>query len=182
MDSLRDSILKALDDIQARDPHSFVNEAVACHIGKGSIDFCKSANPNGYLCRLCKNVEAFYKYESILYTEHEKKEKIDRTGRNWQKTKLSGFNSLRGRTEEEEQLLLMKEQEELMETTEHVNLGMVTHGTASWRDSDTEKSLKHLLSFGKSNGAGEMVLHDGDNHMKLIQAMKMEFKVLAAHN
>jgi hypothetical protein len=54
---------------------------------------------------------------------------------------------------------------------------MVTQGTASWRDSDTEKALKHLLSFGKLNGSGEMVVHDGTNHMKLFQAMKNEFKV-----
>jgi len=71
----------------------------------------------------------------------------------------------------------MREQEELLETTGHVNLITTTQGSAYWNDSDTEKALKQLLSFGKLNGCGEMVIDDGNNHMKLLRAMKMEYKV-----
>jgi hypothetical protein len=147
MESLRAQILETLEDIQKQDPYSFVNEAVACHIGKGSIEFCKSANATtGYLCRLCKSVANFYRYESILYTEHEKKEKIDRTGRNRQKAILTGRSSLRGMTEEEANLVLMREQEELLQTTEHVNLG--TNCDYSLIDGREDlKFILHLLPF-----------------------------------
>jgi len=78
---------------------------------------------------------------------------------------------------EEQRLALLREEEELMETTGHVAFHRIIHDTKMLKDSDTERALRQLLSFGRINKLPEEALQDGSTHMKLYDSLKKEFKV-----
>ena len=49
----------------------------------------------------------------------------------------------------------------------------------TWADSETEVALKALTSFAKSYGGDRNALENAAVHMKLFEALKKEFKVIA---
>ena len=55
---------------------------------------------------------------------------------------------------------------------------MHTKRQGTWADSETEKSLKAVLSFAKSwNGQRNMIDY-GNIHIKMFEALKREFKAM----
>ena len=48
----------------------------------------------------------------------------------------------------------------------------------TWADSETEKCLKALLSFARTYGIERRLHEAGATHLKLLEALKKEFKAL----
>ena len=51
----------------------------------------------------------------------------------------------------------------------------------TWGDSEAERLMKALLKFarsGRSSGEDDEVVSDGSTHLKMLEAMKKEFRLL----
>lgn len=160
-----------------KNPSTFVEQAVYCHL-RGQVTSYYNENNTGFRCELCKYHDRFLEFESQLFSAIENV-KISRVGRNRQLQNFAG-NSAQDLTSEERAMVLLREQEELLETTEHVNVNMLLdQRRQTWADSEIEKIMKALLGFAKLNGCSVGVIDDGTNHLKLFEAMKKEFRVIS---
>ncbi|CAG7717070.1 unnamed protein product [Allacma fusca] len=175
LEEQRDDVLGGLEELISRGPESFVEAAVFCHLRGQAQSYYKEKH-SGFRCNLCEYHDRFLDYEALLFSTVENI-KINRTGRNRQMNNFAG--SSHELTGEERAMVLMREEEELIETTEHVNVNMLLdQRRQTWADSDVEKIIKTLLGFAKLNGCSVTVIDDGTNHVKAFETMKKEFRLL----
>lgn len=176
MDQLRDSVLEGLQELRTKDPNVFVESAIQCHLRRKSGNYYNDSLMAGNKCKLCMYHDNFLLYESVIF-KAEKKDKIARTGRNWQQRKLMGdlTDELTEKTKDE---LLQQEAEDLKATTEHVQLINEELRRGTWGDSETEVLLKGILRFARVNRLSQNISDNGGVHIKLIEAIKKEFRFL----
>ncbi|XP_045197702.2 E3 ubiquitin-protein ligase SHPRH-like isoform X2 [Mercenaria mercenaria] len=64
---------------------------------------------------------------------------------------------------------------------DHLGYQVNTKRQGTWADSEAEKALKSILSFAKHYRVSDELIENGTTHIKLLEALKKEFKKLRAH-
>ncbi|ODN03793.1 E3 ubiquitin-protein ligase SHPRH [Orchesella cincta] len=176
MEQLRDTVLEGLEELQTNDPQEFVETAIRCHLRQKSSNYYNDSGEEETKCKLCSYHINFLFYESVIF-KVDNKDKINRTGRNYQQRKLMGelADELEEKTRTE---LLQQEAEDLKATTEHVQLINEELRRGTWGDSETEVILKGIHRFARVNKLSKEINENGTVHIKLLDAVKKEFKFL----
>ncbi|CAL8087779.1 unnamed protein product [Orchesella dallaii] len=176
MDEYRDTVLEGLEELQTKDPSEFVESAIRCHLRQKSSNYYNDSAEEDTKCELCIHHVNFLFYESVIF-KMDTKDKINRTGRNYQQRKQMG--ELADELEEKTRLeLLQQEAEDLKATTEHVQLINEELRRGTWGDSETEVILKGIHRFARVNKLSGEISENGSVHIKLMEALKKEFKFL----
>merc|ERR1719273_2223416 len=151
MDNMRNVMNKDLKKLQSSPPEAFLNKAVDCHLRMSSV-----AQKNKEKCKLCSVHDNIEIYEQLI------------------------FHFVRG----EVKAMKNKHVRETLTTDENKKLeeaGVYMHDEqerGTWSDSEAERLLRAILKYAKQFLFDKDVIEDGNTHMKLLEAMKKEFKLL----
>lgn len=176
LEELRSSVLGGLEELQTSDPSAFVESAIRCHLRERSNSYYNDSRLEDGKCQLCLYHDQFLMYENALF-KTDKRDKITRTGRAWQKRKIMG-DIADDLTEQAHVEFLQQEAEDLKTTTEHVQLINEELRRGTWGDSELEVILKGVLRFARVNKLGHEITENGSIHMNILDSAKKEFKFL----
>ena len=151
-DSMRDNVHAELKRLETSPAESFLNGAVDCHLRQSSL-----ANKHKTKCELCRVSDDINAFELELF--HFVRKDIKTLTQNVRKT------------------ISAEEDEKLKKA------GVYLHNEqrkGNWADSEVERLLRAILRYTKLKASDfpSAVVDDGNQHMKLIDAMKKEFKLM----
>jgi hypothetical protein len=137
--------------LETSPPERFINDAVDCHLRVTPGGGAK----NRRLCKLCQVHEDIEHYEGMIFhfVKSDLKE-IKGAGR-------SAITAKDTAELEDKGVFLMKEQRK-----------------GTWADSEAERLLRALLKYARQRFDDDDVLEDGAAHLKCLEAMKKEFKLM----
>ena len=143
-------VFKDLKRLQTSAPEAFLHKAVDCHLRISS-----AAQKNKDKCELCIVHDNIELYESILF--HFVRGEIKAMKGHVRETLTTDEN----KKLEEAGVYLIDEQRQ-----------------GTWSDSEAERLLRAILKYAKQALYNKDVNEDGNTHMKLLEAMKKEFKLM----
>ena len=155
-DKSRDSVSKQLKNLSESPPEHFVNGAVDCHLRISNVNKNKGKGTS-FKCTLCEVHDLIEVYESQLF--HFVRGEVKTFAGNVRQT-------------------LTAEEKDNLEKA-----GVLLHEEqrrGTWADSEAERLLRAVLKYAKQQGVNfsKWVLEDGQSHIRLIDAMKKEFRLM----
>lgn len=151
MDSSRDAVNRDLKKLQDSPPEAFLDKAVECHLRMSSV-----AQKNKEKCTLCVVHDNIEIYESVIF-HFVKGEVKALEGKHVRET----LNVDETKKLEEAGIYMMDEQRR-----------------GKWSDSEAERLLRAILKYAKNAVYTKEIIEDGNIHMKLLEAMKKEFRLM----
>ncbi|QQP35179.1 SNF2 histone linker PHD RING helicase_ E3 ubiquitin protein ligase, partial [Caligus rogercresseyi] len=145
----REGVLKGIQMLRDSPLESYVSASVDCHLRMSNRRKNKSLCP---LCSIHEDIEAYEK--SIFhFVKGDLKSK---------KLKRSSLSLQQSERLEEAGVFLMDNQR-----------------VGNWTDSETERLLRAVLKFIRSNkGLNSILIEEGNKHLSFIEATKKEFKLI----
>ena len=157
-DTSRDQVAKDLENLCNSPPETFVNGAVDCHLRTSNINKQKAKGSGLFKCKLCEVHDLIEIYESQLF--HFVRGEVKSFAGNVRESLTAEEKS----NLEKAGVLLHEEQRR-----------------GNWADSEAERLLRAVLKFTRQQGPGtypKWIPDDGQSHVRLIDAMKKEFRLM----